>query len=167
MILPKPFSEPKEKKRIQRTKPIPRSSKRPRKERQTTRAGWLRRLWVAVAAYTKATHGDHCFTCGAPGLTGGNWQAGHFVNAGKSAAVRYHPDNLRVQCGRCNVWLRGNLAEYAIRLLDEIGEEKFRRLLAKSRELKQWTLPEIREMVGAAERGGADYEMFYMERYGL
>jgi hypothetical protein len=111
-----------------------------------------------------------CFTCGAEGLAGSNWHTGHFVNAGKSLGVRYSPDNLRPQCMRCNLrapyGLGGNQAEYAIRLLDDIGEAKFRRLLVRSRVVLALTAPDARELIAALDRGPADYELCWEQLIG-
>lgn len=146
---------------------VPRRTARPRRKRKSSVAALRRRLWDAVSRRIKETWGNTCFTCGATGLEGKNWHTAHFVNAGLSAAVRYDPDNLRPSCGRCNIWLRGNLAEYAIRLMDQIGEAKFRALLDRSRRLKQWKAHELEALISAAEKGGAEYEMAYYEMVGV
>lgn len=160
MIHPKPAKRgPKPRRRIPRVR-------RPRRQRKSSLAKLKRRLWELIRAYVAVTWGDGCFTCPARELKGGNRHTGHFINAGKSLAVRYCPDNLRTQCGRCNVWLRGNLAEYAIRLLDQIGEEKFRTLLRRSHVVVSLKASDVREMIAALERGGADYELYWEQTFG-
>lgn len=156
-----------------RRQPIARSSKpiarrtRPRRERKTPLATLKRKLWCAFAAYVKERDGNTCFSCGATGLEGQNWHAGHLFQAGQFAIIRYEPKNVHSQCGRCNVWLRGNVARYTARFLDKYGIEEFRRLDALSRRMKQWRAPEVIELILALKRGGAEFEMFYAERYGL
>lgn len=164
---------PKPPKRIKRGGPIARSSnpikrgKRPARQRKTPLAKLKRILWERVKLYVRETHGNTCYTCGAKDLAGSNWHTCHFINAGSSSMVRYDPDNLRPGCYRCNVSLRGNIALYAIRLLDEIGEAKWRSLLARSKVIKQWTRPDIEEMIAALDKGAADYELLYATKYAL
>lgn len=165
-MLPKPVRIPRVRRPIQRST-RPARKKAPRKARKTTLAALKRKLWGLLKDYTRATWGNVCFTCGAEGLAGSNWHTSHFVNAGKSLAVRYAPDNLRPCCGKCNVWLRGNLAEYAVRLIDQIGGDKVRRLVRRARIVRPLTAPEARELIAAAERSGADYELRWETLIGL
>ena len=55
-----------------------------------------------------------CFTCGKR-LAFKKRQTGHYVPRAV-LAVRWHPENIHVQCAKCNVELGGNLEEYAKRL---------------------------------------------------
>lgn len=59
-----------------------------------------------------------CFTCGKR-LAFDKRQAGHYVPRGV-LAVRWHPENIHVQCAHCNVELDGNVKEYAERLDPDI-----------------------------------------------
>ena len=167
LLLEKPAKRgPKPPKRIKRGGPIARKS-RPRKERKTPLATLKRQLWEKVKQYVRETHGNTCYTCGAENLAGSNWQTAHYVNAGLSAMTYYDPDNLRPCCYRCNHWLRGNLAFYAEHLRQEIGDTKVQMLLRRSKFIKTWTRPEIADLIAALDRGGADFEMLWAERYGL
>lgn len=139
---------------------------KPRRERKTPLATLKRKLWAAVSAYVKARDGNVCFVCGAPGLIGSNWHAAHLFNAGSNGVIRYHPRNIHSCCGKCNVWLRGNIAVYAARFLDVYGIEVFRDLDARRRTIKTWTRPEIEAMLKALAQGGAAYELFYEQTYG-
>lgn len=167
-----PRTPPKERRRIARTTtsstPIKRKQA-PRRVRKTPMAKLRRQLWEKVKQYIRAMHGNTCYTCGAGDLAGSNWQTSHFVNAGESSNVRYDPDNLRPCCYRCNMSLRGNIARYAIHLLDEIGEVKVRALNARSKITKHggWKRFEIDEMIAALDKGGADYELLYAQKYAL
>jgi Bacteriophage Lambda NinG protein. len=121
-----------------------------------------RKLWSLFAAYVKERDGNVCFICRTPGLEGSNWHAGHLVSMRK-AATAYRPDNVHSNCGRCNVWLRGNIAAYTLRYLDTYGEPKFRALMAASERHKHWTAPEVRKLIAALEEGGAAFECAYYE----
>jgi hypothetical protein len=149
-------------------KSAPARTKRPNKVRKTPLTKLKRIAWDLFSAYVKARDGNVCISCPATGLVGGNWHSGHFFNAGNHGVIKFEPKNVHSQCGRCNVWLRGNIANYAIAFLDRYGEAEFRRLKAKSQEHRgPWTRPELEELIAALKLGGADFECWYAERYGL
>jgi hypothetical protein len=145
----------------------PARAKRPRKQRKTPLATLKRLLWEHFRSYVKARDGNVCFICGAPGLEGQNWHAGHLFNAGNNSVIKYHPLNVHSNCGRCNVWLRGNIAVYAVRFLDVYGLAQLQALDSKRGVAKAWKRSDIEPMIAALKRGGADYETFYAETYGL
>lgn len=156
---------------IRRRHPIARSSApilrktRPRRERKSPMGTVRRTLWVLFSRYVKERDGNVCFTCGASGLEGSNWHAGHLISGAK-ASTRYHPANVHSQCGKCNVWLRGNIAEYTFRHIDKYGEAVFRDLVWKSRGLKTWKRYELEELIESLRKSGADFELLYHERHG-
>ena len=158
-LLPKPIKREK-----RAPKPLKRS--RPRKQRKTTVAKLRRMLWERFRNYVKDRDGRICFTCDSGPLEGSNCHAGHLVNSTK-ASVRYAPFNVYVQCYRCNVSMRGNIAEYAYRYIQRFGKEQFDRLMLQSREHKTWTAHELEALIAAATKSAADYEMFYAEKYWL
>lgn len=143
---------------------IPRRS-RPRKRRKTSLAALKRKLWALFAAYVKERDGNTCFSCGAGAIEGANWHAGHLFNAGGHSNVRYHPKNVHSQCGRCNCWLGGNGAAYALRFLDKYGPECMAQLDRLSRPTKAWKAHEVEDMIVALKTGGADYELLHAQRY--
>lgn len=158
MTLPKPIKQSKPKRRIKRTT-------RPRRQRRTSLAALKRELWALFSRYVKDRDGPTCFTCGAKDLEGGNWHAGHCIRMGGHAAVAYDPKNVHSQCGACNIWRDGNVAEYVIRLVERYGYEEFERLVNRSRQTKLWTAPEIRGLIEALQRGPVEYECYYYDRY--
>lgn len=157
---------------IRRNSAIPRGSAplrktRPRRVRKTPLATLKRKLWALFSAYVKERDGNTCFSCGASGLEGHGWHAGHLFPAGAHGIIRYEPKNVHSQCYRCNINLGGNGAAYTARFIDRYSFEEFKRLSALSRELRQWRAPEVQELIDALKRGGADYEMLYAEKYGV
>lgn len=60
-----------------------------------------------------------CITC--KGLAE---NCGHFWHN----VLDFDPENNNGQCVRCNKWLSGNLAVYAVRLIEKIGIKKFKAL---------------------------------------
>lgn len=89
--------------------------------------------------------GDRCYTCNAK-VEGKNKQAGHFHSRTHSA-TRYHIDNVRIQCFRCNIWLRGNIAYFAGNLIKELGAERFHALAKLSKTYHQLTRNELEKII--------------------
>lgn len=64
-----------------------------------------------------------CYTCRAWDIQGSNRQLGHCRPKGACHAWgKYHLDNLRWQCMRCNVHMGGMGSEFRRRLIEENGE---------------------------------------------
>ena len=79
--------------------------------------------WRLMSIYIRKLNLDYtdrakCYTCGKQD----NWRsmdAGHFIHN----KLDFDPRNLKIQCGRCNRYLRGKLGVYAIKLIQEYGLE--------------------------------------------
>ncbi len=138
-----------------------------RQKRRTPLAAMRRTLWDLFRAYVYERDGDACISCGKAGLVGSDRQAGHLFNAGASSLIRWHPKNVHVQCYRCNVGLRGNVAPYAVEFICRYGGDELQRLGRLSKVVKKWTAPEVSDLIAAMKRGAADYEAFFAEHYEL
>lgn len=115
---------------------------RPRRQRKTSLASAKRKLWAVMSAYIKKRDGRKCISCGAM-CYGRNWHAGHLFSAGQYASIRYNELNVHSQCGRCNIFLRGNVHEY-IAALKRMGQESvYHHLDALKRVPVQWRVPEL------------------------
>ncbi len=84
-----------------------------------------------VSIYVRKTHqfGDGycaCYTCGKV-LPIGEIDAGHYISR-RFYATRYELDNIRPQCTGCNKYRGGEPVKFRMRLVEEIGEERVRRL---------------------------------------
>ena len=86
-----------------------------------------------------------CYTC-LKRMFWTNLQCGHFISRAKSA-TRYDEFNCRAQCMSCNIWRRGNLAEFAARLIQENGLIRFNELIQKGRTTKQFTVKELQRII--------------------
>ena len=102
------------------------------------------KAWKTFSTYirTKACLGTNknqwgeCYTCG--DLTHYDaLQTGHFIS-GRSGSVLFNEDVVRPQCMRCNVFLHGNLVEFTLRMINEVGKKKVEKLLALKHETKQY-----------------------------
>lgn len=67
-----------------------------------------------------------CYTCGAPHPVS-EIDAGHYISR-RYHATRYELDNIRPQCSGCNKFRGGEPVKFRMRLVEEIGEERVRRL---------------------------------------
>jgi len=75
------------------------------------------------------------------------WVAGHYFRADLYKSVEFHPDNVHLQCYRCNRVLSGNLGEYYEGLIKKIGEERYKELESRRNQLRKYNIIEIDELV--------------------
>lgn len=75
-----------------------------------------RKAWDTFSLYIRLRD-KRCVTCGSENQL----QAGHFWHN----VLDFDEENLNCQCKRCNHFLSGNLAQYAVYLLGKLGKEKF------------------------------------------
>ena len=66
-----------------------------------------------------------CISCDRPHSWNGQWHASHYKSVGSNSALRFNLLNIHKACSICNNHLSGNIAEYARRLPDRIGIERF------------------------------------------
>ena len=84
---------------------------------------YKKELWELCKIYCRKKWGNTCYTCGAKNLYGCNQQTGHFIPSCLCPfELDYHPDNLRIQCMRCNKWAGGNQSQYAENLKMDYGQ---------------------------------------------
>jgi hypothetical protein len=102
-----------------------------------------------------------CISCGC------NWhpdfQAGHHYKAELYETLKYDLDNISGQCVKCNIRKDGNFSEYALRLPNRIGIERYNILVGKAeidkQQSKVWTvenLKEIQQKIKSLTIGNAD-----------
>lgn len=90
-----------------------------------------RKIWEHCKRIIRAEYGNTCYTCGARGLIGRNWQTGHMIpKATLGAYLKYDLRLLRPQCYNCNINLGGNGAIFIekMRLLN--GNEYVDKILS-------------------------------------
>ena len=83
-----------------------------------------KRLWKVFSEYIrrKESYNDYCtcITCGKKF----HWkeiQAGHYIH-GNTKRTYFYEDNVHPQCVRCNMYLSGDLTNYAIYLENRYGK---------------------------------------------
>ncbi len=66
--------------------------------------------------------GQGCISCGSKT---GKMNAGHYRSVGAMRdALRFEPDNIHLQCEKCNSYLSANIAAYRPALIEKIGLER-------------------------------------------
>ena len=103
-----------------------------------------KKLDVLVSLYVRKTGKGECYTCGKRGGYK-SLQCGHYVHRHINA-TRYDLDNLREQCVGCNYF--GNVQHiFAEKLHDELGEKRWKALLLRAKETKQFRILELQSLV--------------------
>lgn len=81
-------------------------------------------LWELCKIYIRKKYPHNCYTCSAKNISGGNMQTGHFIPSLQCPfELDYHPNNLRLQCMRCNKWSGGYGAQFYRQLFFDHGHE--------------------------------------------
>lgn len=83
------------------------------------------RLKKLVYTYVKLRDGNVCWSCGKTGLSGYNWNAGHFIKA-EICNIYYKWDlrNIHSQCSGCNLFRSGNYPAYRKKMVRIYGEDQ-------------------------------------------
>ena len=79
---------------------------------------------------------EGCISCDKPATWQGQWHASHFRSVGAASQLRFNLWNIHKACSVCNNWKSGNIGEYAPRLLQKIGQEKYQFLLSQNGSIK-------------------------------
>ena len=99
-------------------------------------------LWKYTSLIVR--HGaTQCFTCGKVKKL----SAGHFWSKGGHPATAFDFANLRPQCDGCNLFNHGALADYAVRLRAEIGDEAFEELNKRAHSGHKWNRADLEDML--------------------
>lgn len=114
------------------------------KEKQKTRADWLREAQAAFNAFIRERDKDlPCISCGR--FHQGQWHAGHYRTVGACPELRFNELGCHKQCSVCNNHLSGNLIAYRKNLLVKIGSDSLEWLEGKHEPLKL-TIEQIKEI---------------------
>lgn len=86
-----------------------------------------KKVWKLFSEFIRRTSKGRCFTCD----TKYPWRklnAGHFIHN----SLDFDEINVHGQCSRCNRFLHGNAAVYAIKLVEIHGIRKIKALIKKA-----------------------------------
>ena len=93
--------------------------------------------------------GLNCISCDKPPKKA---NAGHYFSQGGHSNVRFHEDNVHLQCEHCNSYLSGNLLNYRIGIEKRIGTARLIVLEVIANETKKWTIQELNEIIETYKR---------------
>lgn len=125
---------------------VARKAVKERKEALKTRSDWMKEAQAAVNAYVRLRDADKgCISCDKPASWNGQWHASHFKSVGSNSFLRFNLWNIHKACSVCNNHLSGNIGEYAVRLPDRIGHEKFKFLMSAPR-VKSYSIDDLRRI---------------------
>ncbi len=106
--------------------------------------------WLKLAQMTFnkwIRHRDKGMSCISCGNEPKKANAGHYFSQGGHSNVRFHEDNVHLQCEHCNSFLSGNLLNYQIGIEKRIGGERLIALHEIAHETKKWTIDELTDLI--------------------
>ena len=101
----------------------------------------LSKAWKRFSEYIRKRDGGRCFTCEKLN----HWKkqhAGHYIH--RNANTFFDEMNVNCQCPGCNTFQHGKRGEYAVKLIDKYGREKFDDLVKRSIQHKYWSPKELK-----------------------
>jgi len=120
--------------------------------KKPTKSKLVKKLDVVYSQYIRRKEADKrgmvkCYTCGKVGhWKNGGMQCGHFMSR-KFYSTRWSEDNTKVQCLGCNMYRSGEQYLFARHLDEEYGKGKADELLARSREIRKYSILDIEELI--------------------
>jgi hypothetical protein len=98
-----------------------RKADRKRKEAIKTRADWAKEAQTEFNNFIRARDSRlGCISCG-QSPNQGQRHASHYRSVGAAAHLRFNAWNVHASCAQCNSMKSGNVVEYRIRLVNQIG----------------------------------------------
>jgi hypothetical protein len=111
---------------------------------------WLKLAQMTFNKYIRhRDKGMSCISCDKPPKKA---NAGHYFSQGGHSNVRFHEDNVHLQCEHCNSYLSGNLLNYQIGIEKRIGGERLIALHEQAHTTKKWTVQELNEIIETYKR---------------
>ena len=112
---------------------LERKDTKARKEKLKSLSQLAKEAQREVNRYVRARDfNEGCISCDKPATWQGQWHASHFRSVGAAKQHRFNLWNINKSCSVCNNWKSGNIGEYAPRLFQKIGQEKYQFLVAQN-----------------------------------
>jgi len=113
-----------------------------------TKGYYVKKLDVVFSQWLRKSYADDfgmvaCFTCDKVAHYK-EMQNGHYVSRSHMAG-RWEPQNCRVQCPRCNVFMHGNYTEYSARLVKELGPDELGRLNKLKQTIARFSIQDLKD----------------------
>lgn len=129
-----------------------RAALKQRKEAIKTRKEWLAeaKYWLHRWIRLVRDADKPCICCGIPAnsgeaLTGGYWDASHYVSVGSNKGMELEPRNIHKGCKRCNRDLRGNYSAFKRGLVERYGQAEVD-WLEGPHEAKHYSIDDFRRL---------------------
>ena len=116
-------------------------------KKMTTYKKWV---WKYFSDYIRNRDNWTCFTCGKY-EKGPTMHAGHFISRGRSATM-FDEKNVHAQCYGCNIVKKGNVGEYAYRIIQKYGQETLNDIVLRSRQTHKFTFEELEAIYQKSKR---------------
>lgn len=110
-----------------------------------TKNDYIKILQQLVNKYVRLRDGAFCISCNKP--IKGKTDAGHLFSCGNYPSVRFDLRNINSQCITCNQFNGGRIHEYRENLIKKIGISEFEDLERKAHENRQYSIPELKDMI--------------------
>jgi len=101
-----------------------------------------KKAWDLFSKYIRQRDKGVCISCGKKDHWK-NMQAGHFFHG----SLNFDEQNVAAQCPRCNKWLHGNLANYAIALTKLYGDGILDELREKKNKVEKLSRGDLEEII--------------------
>lgn len=132
------------KQREEREKKEYRAWKKEKVESLKSHKDYLKELQTVFNTFIRLRDKDRpCVSCGC-NMAERKGDASHFYSVGSTPALRFNEDNVHLACVPCNQFAHGNLLEYAERLPERIGKERFELLKSKKNDVTKYSIPELK-----------------------
>lgn len=123
-------------------------ARRPKKPRQRTYASLKTLLDRVFSEWVrKRDFGKGCISCGMLHSNNG-YQAGHYISR-VHLSTRWDERNVNAQCMPCNVWRRGNAAEYTLGLQAKYGPDIIKELVDLKHQTVKFSRGDLEEKISS------------------
>jgi len=112
-----------------------------KKKLDTVFSIWIRHRDIIKGSYSKI----QCPCCGVI-IPWKKSQNMHYVSRA-NMNTRYDEENCYAGCMRCNVMLNGNYPAFTNYLINRYGSDWLQKLIAKGREIKQWSSEDLKILI--------------------
>ena len=87
-----------------------------------------KKVWEIFSKFIRTRDNGICFTCGKKDIISKR-TAGHYIPKNECGLYLYFDErNVNCQCSRCNLYMHGNLSQYALALRRKYGNDILEKL---------------------------------------